>query len=534
MLILLISSVYCAGFSSKRQKLYNNPFSRDIIKEAEDISLVYRLSHIDNPSSAYLPQLRKSYLRLEANPAIKKKKRFLETATRAFFNLEDFCSIKKVYEAISLWEFKTSEAIGRLRRFVEHLLKREDDPAILNDLWRNTHPSVLYKLSGFVYALDWEGIVSDAYERFDSKGFDLSFELISNDFNEEQRRIMYENNVQIIEANFGSGRLKDELLLKNNIRYGTIDEARLLAEVNTIFLKKGIALALFLERRVDLFNEIFKPNESPNLDRLPFERIDMPRFEDVFLERPDLLDRINVIDAQQSVQELFARAIILKTSQIDPSSSAIEQFLLSRRGKVLVNDATLHNLQMCSFYSRTEEEFAQVLDMMNVIPTGELFNFIFSKLSMGNETNFLRITCRKYEENPDKFSFRDGNRLSIAPFYKYFDDGSVNRIIFKILDEFVEYKKLSADDILSIINSPAKIIPNFLRGSFKNFEPNATASVIVSLNSKTQAQRLIDLFGTVNIRQFIENAERSNKYLTPASKHIIFRVFYECNPKFLS
>lgn len=156
MLILLISSVYCAGFSSKRQKLYNNPFSRDIIKEAEDISLVYRLSHIYNPSSAYLPQLRKSYLRLEANPAIKKKKRFLETATRAFFNLEDFCLIKKVYEAISLWEFKTSEAIGRLRRFVEHLLKREDGPAILNDLWRNTHPSVLYKLSGFVYALDWE------------------------------------------------------------------------------------------------------------------------------------------------------------------------------------------------------------------------------------------------------------------------------------------------------------------------------------------------------------------------------------------
>ena len=533
-LIFFISYVYCTSISFKSQKVYTHPFARDVIREAEDISLVYRLSFMENPNPAYLPQLRQSFTRLKAKSAVKTEKSFLEAVARAFFNLEDFGSIKESFQIISLQDFKTSEALGRLRRFVEHLLKREDGPGILIDLWRTAPGSELYKLAGFVYALDWEGKVTAAYENINEQGFKLSFELISNKFNDEQRQHMHRKNVQIIEANFRNGRTKDELLLKNNIRYGTINLEVLETELNTKMFKKGVSLALFLERRVDLFNEILRPKKSPRSFPHLIELLSRKReyFQDVFLEHPDLLEEINVIHAQPSVQELYAFAIFSQSSQMDPSNSAFEQFLLSRKGKVV--NASLHYLQMCSFYSRTKEEFAEVLGGMRKIPAGELFNFIFSKLSIGKESEFLRIACRKYEEDPDKFLFRDGNLISIVPFYKYFDDESVDRTVFRILDEFAEFKPLSVDDILYLINSPSKIIPSFLRSQFYHFDSHVASSVVVKVTSKAQAQRLVDLFGPENIYKFMESVGKSVKYLSPTSKHIIFSVLYECNPDFLN
>ena len=121
----------------------------------------------------------------------------------------------------------------------------EDGPAILNDFMAKytsfrtftNFPVSVYALTGrdsFRCAKDL--IVRDS----------ICFELISNDFNEEQRfklcmKIMF----KLLKQTSAVASQRRVVAQETTFATEQLDEARLLAEVNTIFLKKGIALALF-------------------------------------------------------------------------------------------------------------------------------------------------------------------------------------------------------------------------------------------------------------------------------------------------
>ena len=336
---------------------------------------------------------------------------------------------------------------------------------------------------------------------------------------------MFQSNLEIIDKP-GDERMKEFLLLKNKIRFGSITLEELIAfksKPRNFVFRKNILLCLYLARNLDLFNQF----NTATITTGKLQPIGLPDrnnvFDDVFLEYPELLSQLNIIGTPFQIQNCYARAVI-KLYDSTEDISAFESFLMFRRGKVAPQD--YRYLGICVFYSHDRDEFAALLDRMSVINMIDLLKFLFSSLALGNQNEYLTIIYEKYIQNPAKFQVNHNHQISIGPFYKYFED---YRMLTILETQEINFKPLSIEDMVEILKCPSKMIPHYLQNEFLIFDYGIINSVLVSITNMNLLERLIEVFGI----RLIEESIRRNDILTPASKLITFQLLYQYKPSLL-
>lgn len=497
-----------------------------LLRQAEDISVAYKVSKMYQPSKEYIPQLRQALQKLKNIPDVASKWRLLNTLAKAFVKVEDYESLADpdLSKHIPFTGYDSKRDF--LKRYVEYLLnKNEHGLELLEYLW-TSYGVETFNLGVVVYALDWEKKVTAAYENFNERAFATSFELVGDNFTEQQKEAMYQRNLEIIDKP-GDARMKEFLLLKNKIRFGSITLEELIAfksKPRNFTFRKNILLCLYLARNPDLFNQFNTGTIPPG----KFPMIGLPDrnniFDDVFLEYPELLSQLNIIGTPFQIQNYYARAVI-KLYESTEDTSGFESFLMFRRGKVAPQD--YRYLGICFFYSHNREEFAALLGRMGVIDMIDLLEFLFSSLALGNQNEYLSVIYEEFIHNPAKFQFNQNHQISIGPFYKYFAD---YRMLTILETQKINFKPLSIEDMVEILKYPPKSIPNYLQNELLMFDYGIVNSVLVTINDMKVLERLIEVFG---IRLIELSIGRSNDILTPASKLITFQLLYQYKPSLL-
>ena len=153
--LLGISNILCTK-SIGRLKI-NTEANRQrsvLLRQAEDISVAYKVSKMYQPSQEYIPQLRQALQRLKNIPDDASKWRLLNTLAEAFVKVEDYESLTDpvLSKHIPFTGYDSNRDF--LKHFVDYLLnKHEKGPELIEYLW-TSYGVETFSLGVVVYALD--------------------------------------------------------------------------------------------------------------------------------------------------------------------------------------------------------------------------------------------------------------------------------------------------------------------------------------------------------------------------------------------